>query len=355
MNSTNNTIKSLDSWLKAYGYPFYLEILYIFILTPLSVLTFASNLVTYMVLRKKQFMTSEFFRYLRLYVLNGCIISLIIITAFTSVTHQLFKFTNTYETIFYGCYIYFPLLSIFYFFSSLLEICVVFERLLFFLPRRFKRIKILSFKTFHILMFIISIAINIPAYFLFETAYVDIEYAKDSWFRLYFYGTTQFSNTAIGRAIRYVGYSIRDLLPLVVKVILNIMTVNQVKKHLNKIRNEKIEFALKISTNKLHNKQDTVLIKCNYISRTDKNQTYIAVIMCVFSLLEHFFYISSFSIYFFKLYESSNSLYYLALMSIILKHFSNFFILFKFNFLFRSQIKRNVKYFNSSVNCYFNW
>ena len=169
MNSTNFTFKSLDSWLKAYGYPFYLEILYIFILTPLSVLTFTSNLVTYLVLRKKQFMNSEFFRYLRLYVLNGCIISLIIITAFTSVTHQLFKFTNTYETIFYGCYIYFPLLSIFYFFSGLLEICVVFERLLFFLPRRFKRIKILSFETFFILLFIISISFNIPAYFLFET------------------------------------------------------------------------------------------------------------------------------------------------------------------------------------------
>ena len=80
---------------------------------------------------------------------------------------------------------------------------------------------------------------------------------------------------------------------------------------------------------------------CIFISKTDRNQTYIAIIMCVFSLIEHLFYTLSYMMYFLKHFSLANIFYFLALVSICLKYIANFFLLYKFNDLFRSELKKN--------------
>ena len=71
-----------------------------------------------------------------------------------------------------------------------------------------------------------------------------------------------------------------------------------------------------------------------------KNQTYISLIMCIFSILEHLFYIFSYILYFLNEYSDSNIFFYVATLFITNKHLFNILILYKFNSLFKSELQK---------------
>ena len=102
MNSAYNlTLQPLDYWLRFYGFPNYLEILYIYVQTPFSVLAFAFNLVAFFILQKNIFSVSRFFKYMRFYVLNNSITSLLLISTFMGGSHRYLTFTNSFSALFY--------------------------------------------------------------------------------------------------------------------------------------------------------------------------------------------------------------------------------------------------------------
>ena len=132
MNSTSNKYETVDYWYTYFGFPLYLEILYVYVLTPLSVISFALNTLSLLVLRKPKFLASKFFGYLKLYVLNSILLSMLLMSTFIGASNRFFNFTNSYQAFFYTSYIYIPVQSILYLYSSLLEICLVIERAVYF-------------------------------------------------------------------------------------------------------------------------------------------------------------------------------------------------------------------------------
>lgn len=341
MNSTNNTYYSLDYWLKQIDSFIELDILH-FLLSPLALLSFIFNSIAFIVLSKRSFSISSFYKYMRLYVLNSAILSLLITTTFTNTTHRIFSFTNSFPALVYGVYFYTPAQSILYLYSSFLEICILIEKMLFFLPTRFKKIKFIEFNKFFILLFILSVLINLPMFVLFEPTFIDVPLGKDEMFRIYFFMPTVFSFTIVGRLFSYLFYLIRDALTLIMKIFLNMKSVYLIKQYSNRIMIEKSEFALKISSPYLHEK-DNRTPQNAAVSKADRNQTYMAIILCFFSLLEHILYLMAFVLYFFNYSIVSYYLYYFAILSLTFKHTSNILVFYKFNFLFRTEIKKFLK------------
>ena len=71
MNSTNETYYSLDYWFDTFGYPKNIDIVSTYIVLPTGLISFALNMLTFLVLRKECFSKSLFFSNMKLYILNG--------------------------------------------------------------------------------------------------------------------------------------------------------------------------------------------------------------------------------------------------------------------------------------------
>ena len=111
---------------------------------------------------------------------------------------------------------------------------------------------------------------------------------------------------------------------------------------------EKLAFVQKI-TFSLHKNQSQINLSTKrtihyaFISKTERNQTYTAIIMSLFSLLEHSFYLLGYSLYFFRFFELYLYFVYGAILFYLLKLIGNFLILYFFNILFRNEIKKYIK------------
>ena len=349
MNSSQNiTYHDLEYWFCAYGQPWIMDYLYVYTLLPFFLISFGFSLLSYYVLWKKEFNNNSFFKYTRAFVLNSIFLFAILTTSFIAISRRVFNFTNTYEAIDYATYFYIPVLSMFYLNSSLIEICLVIERLLYFLPVKYKRVKTIGFEKLSLILIILSVIISLPNYFLFYPTYMDVKLDVNTTFRLYYGGNTEFTSSFTGLVMLALMYFIRDILTLVVKIILNIKLIIMVRNYLNKIKREKLEFALKISSgSELHGKIVDGVKNVNesgYISKTERNQTYIALSMCIFSLFNHLFFTLSYILSFLKSQELAGITIYLTLVSLGLKHVSNFFILYKYKYLFRNKLKRSLRF-----------
>ena len=284
MNSSNQTTQNLEYWYRGFGSTPATDNLYVYLLTPLSALSFSLNLISFFILLQKKFQKLRFYTYLRCYVLNNAIISLILTFTFTNLTYRVFNFTNSYGTMLYGGNIQFPLLLSFYYLISLFEICILLERIKFFLPTRFKNLIVLNSDNFCYILLLYSLLINLPNYFVFVPSYVNVELENNSFYCIYFMSQTEFSHTTAFKAINYLFFAIRDVLTLLAKLILNIIAIILVKQYMLKLKKEKEEFANKISSQILHSNKTAPASNetfC-YISKMQRNQIYLALIKSTF-------------------------------------------------------------------------
>jgi hypothetical protein len=164
MNFSNESYFSLDYWFDKFGYPKYVDLISTYIVLPTGLISFALNLLTFMVLRKECFSKSLFFRYMRIYIINGAILSIICSTVFILLAQRTFGFANTYDGMAYN-YIFKPLQPIFFLFSCFLEICIFIERSVYFLPKRFRKMQNLDFNKFILFLFLFSVILHIPTFF----------------------------------------------------------------------------------------------------------------------------------------------------------------------------------------------
>ena len=288
MNSTNGTINpSLDYWLSLYGFPFIVDIIVAYFITPIWLLTLILSIFSLFILLKPPFLASYFFSYMRLYAVNCLVLSLIALTTILVFTRRYLSISNTQIAAFYGIYVFFTAQNSLFLFSSTIEICIVVEKVLFMLPRSFRRMKISNLNRFFFILFILCVLVNLPGIFIFETAYVDVQLDPDTKFRIWYYIPTSFSYTLTGQILNYFGYLFRDIIPMILKLIFNSLSICLVGKYFIK-------------------KHRTVSATASsYLVSIDRKQTYIALSMNTFSLLEHSLYIASYISYFFYGYPYS--------------------------------------------------
>ena len=306
-------------------------------LTPLSLVWALLNLITYVILWKKPFRKATLFKYFKLNVLNSLFLCLVLMTRF-SVTVYKFDFTNSYAAMFYGNFIYAPLLSIFYLNGNLLDIFLVIERIQKVQPNEVT-IRLIKLKYFWIFLFGLSVVINIPNFLITTPGYVDIILNGSILVRNYFITQTGFAITPLGKFVTYLMFFVRDFITLVIKVGLNIASIILTKKYFNKLSaHSTAKFARKDSI--IASNIISISTKKTYMATVDKNLTYIAVIMSVLSSCENLFFIISYVYLIISFNQFGLTLYFFSNFMFAIKHCSNLFILYFFNNLFKEEFKK---------------
>ena len=79
-------------------------------------------------------------------------------------------------------------------------------------------------------MFVLSIVINLPSFFLTKPGYVDIMLGNRTLVRNFYNKQTEFSITAFAKILTYLMFFIRDFITLVIKIGLNVISIFLIKK-----------------------------------------------------------------------------------------------------------------------------
>ena len=324
-----NSSIPLNEMVRLYGTSWFVYAGTLYGITPFSIIGAIMNLIAYLILCKRPFQNSVFFKYLRLNTFNSLILSLILTTRFTTTIYK-FDFTNTYAASFYRDIFYTPVLYVFYLYGNLLDIILVLERLLYVHPIESLK-KIVNSKYLWVILITSCFLLSIPNFFATSTDYTNIMLNNSSLIRNYYSKITELTQSTFGKVLAFTLFFIRDVLTLVIKVILNIISVILVKNYLKK-RNTRIS---NLKTNDAQtNKQ--IMNKQFQIAKVNREQTYIAMVMTVLSSLENLSFVVSNAYLILSLDQSSRIVYFLSNFVILIKHASNLIIYF-YNNLFKKE------------------
>lgn len=328
-NQTEESAYSLDEWFTQYGVSFGMDIVYVYIITPISLISFLLNSLTFSVLLNNKFNLSVVYSYFRLYIFNSTIISLFLITTFVCNSYRVFSFTNSYEATTYGIYVYEPILCVLYFYSNLLEIFMIIERTEKYLPAKYKFLKKLEFNKVCLFNFLFSILVNFPTFFNWETASDYVKLEDSTYFCLFYWGITAFSESILGKVLTFGVFFVRDFLFLAIKLVLNIFSVISIRKYLAQIS--------------LFNIKHEPIPKKHYITKTDRALTKMVIIGSLFTIFENIFFTIPNGYYLFVIDELSGYFTVISYVCIALKHGSNFFLFYFFHHSFRNELKKKLK------------
>ena len=303
-SNQNNTFNqsyielSISNWLELFGSTYLHDFLFTYILTVTSLAGFLLNLFSFCILLKKKFYRMPIFHYLRVYTLNSSIICFFLSTTFLGITYRLFEFTSAYQVYNYGLYVFVPFYSIFYMFNSFIDVYISLERLSLFLPK-LKKLKILSWKPTCMIMFIASVIINIPIFFIFDKASFSLILNGIEVYKIWSFILSDFALSMIGNVSQFLVYSVRDILTMGLEIFVNILTIVLMKRHFKIKRN--------VITNIHENQELSGQNIGNNVSKAEKNMVKMILIICLLSILQHIFFVACTT--YFTLYRNEVSMY----------------------------------------------
>ena len=338
MNSTQNqTVQfylTKDQWLDFFGSSKTNEQLYMYFLTPLSLMSAALNLINFLVFSQTEFKsTSNLYTYLKIFSLNSLFMSLLQSTVTLFSNYRYIFFTNTYEMTCYYSHFYFPFISINYSFGIIMNILINLERIVQ-LKENWSSLKKIPPVRLCFILYIFCFALNLPLFFVSQHAEIHLKTSPSTYFFVNFNVYTGFASSLAGKIIIYALYVIRNIVLFVIENLTSVVLVVLFKKLLDK----KLEMLSKL--NELENQAQNNLRKFNNV---EKKVTLMVLILCLVSTSEHAFYIVSTVYLYFSFDRLSNILYVISNFLISFKHFLNFFIYYFFNLNFRLNLNNIFK------------
>ena len=331
-NETLYEYKDVDYWLKQFGSFWELDSVYLLLLSPLAFTGSILNFISFFALNQKDQEKSNFFNYFKYISLNAFLINLFETFLFIGCSHRYVSISNTYGALFYGNYFYLPITSTLNFYGSILDILINLERLSCF-KTRIKSFFRYPARYVCLIAFISCLLVNSPYFLINEPGVFDAPLSNSTYFRIYYWAITDYSQTLTGKTLNYVVYFIKDVLTFIVEISINISSIIFFKKYL--------KLKLTINTVSINGKIDVNL------SLKEKKLTIMVISMCCLSFLTHSVYVTSVIYYFYYYDITANILGVSGEIAVMLKNFLNFFFLYSFNFRFR-------KNFNSLFLVLFN-
>lgn len=318
MDHTQNktVVYSKQYWAERFRSYSLIDTLYIFILTPLSLIGIFSCILSFQILKKKCF-NSTIYTYFRVYLINSITICIIF-----SIKGSILS-EHSYLTRLFDLRMLLPIFAMVYYLNSLLDVYLSLKRLSYFLPK-LKIIRKLNPYLVSSVLLTISIFMNSAYSLTYMPGVKEVQLDSNTKYKIYFVKLSKFGASKLGKLNAYLIYVSRDLLTSIVVVFLNALTILFLKKHLK----QNFTF-LRIEKNSLR------------IKEINKSITNMVLVMSFVSSIEH---VIVFISYFY--FAFSDDLYistlfnFISCISIVLKQISNFFIFLAFNDLFRNKLKQ---------------
>jgi hypothetical protein len=341
-NETDGIYFSKDFWLTQYVSTWLFDSIYLFAMTPIGLIGFVLNLLSFYVLMQKEFdRINEIYVYFRVITINSAILNLLQASLFTSMTYRYLEFTNSFEALTYGSQVYLPVTNLLYLFGSCLDICISLQRCSIFIAKLKVLLKYPP-KFVCLALFLFCFLINFAYFFVNVPSYFDAQLGPNTYYRIWFFDLSSYGKSLAGQLTQYVIYSIKDLMFLIIELFFNILSIVLFKKYLVNKSNRIIttvphSFALDFNNSGPQiSQQEQIYIK-------EKNMTLMVIIMCALSILVHLIYLVL-AVYF-SITVNDYAVNYLAVAAFLmytLKNFANFPILYMFNINFRKAFKKHV-------------
>ena len=359
MNFSNQTGYIIDEKLyKRIGSTWVIDGFYLAVISPIGLIGFILNLVSFGVLCKVKIKETKLYQYLKIYSLNSSLICLICGLLFTTYSPRYFPDFTNYLVKIFRCRVYgYGMLSLF-FFNNLIDILIIIDRISIFINRlkKFRSIKIYIFLP---ILFILCFFINSSFYFTFEITPNEIFFTSNS---MNYCDQTEYGKSRIGSIVNLIVIFIRDILTLIVELICNVLAIYNFYKFKNMSLHK---FAITINKNdsssnlsNIHQKQTNQTPINTTITNTPVNieQSRIekrkhatqqlllmTIILSIFSFLIHL--IAAFIFTFLVLIFFEDRLIYFSIVafgcfSMAFKHFSTIFIFYFFNSNFKKQFNK---------------
>ena len=347
-NSSNQSEIYLTKteWFELFGSFLAVDIIFLFITTPMSFIGFILNIVSFVILSKKTFKKSVIYSYMRIYNFNSIFISLISFFLFTTHCYTYFQFTYSNPiSSYYLSFVYVPLVNFCMSFAILMEIIISIERISQ-ISLRFRHIvTYYKTRTISIATIIVCILINVQYFFIEQPDYADLNLNSTTTFQIYFVRTTPFGMSLAGTILSFSTYFFRDVVLLLVQCILATISIYFLKKYFKNKKNilNRLPAPQNSETNHSHNNntfQSNSSTINKKISKNDHKLTLMIVIMSLLSVIEHFLFLAYVIMLTYFLGDTAFLITTLAEFYMSFKHFLNFFLLFFFNNLFKKEIKK---------------
>lgn len=297
---------------------------------------FVFNLICAFIFSNKNF-NSKFYKILRIYSLNSCLLNLNDFVMFFSAVINFKEFTVSYKASFYICYVYVTIAVTLYTFGGIFDIVIVLERLSI-LSNKFKYLEKWTPGKLAIIVMISSLFINIPLIFSRQPIKIAIKLNETQIIYFYNYINTPFFYRRFGTIIIHLNLLIRDILTLIVEIALNLLSLFYLKRLLVNKKKLTLQNQLKLSL----------------IDKIDENSTKMVVLMCTLAAFVHFCVYYSWIISR-KDKMNSKMIGVIAFLIATIKFSLNFLVFYFYNQNFKDNVNKlflKIRIFILGILCY---
>lgn len=297
-----------------------------YVIVPMSVLGTIFNAISLLIFFKKSFRSIALFKYMQVYTTTSLVITSSLIFGFYFNVTQLYEISISYSARIYKCLII-PsyVVTLFFFYGNVMDIFINVERALNF-SNRFPRFKKMSPYITSLIAFVISLILNIPNFFIYE-----IVEDKDLFIKFRLCVPSKFNLSTIGKIFQIASYIIGGPVVLILEIASNIVSMICFRNYMNR--------KSTLQSNKNMDKKQRK--KQKKIDKMEKKLLFMTFYLSGYSILMHIVQFASQIIIFIlgtnPTLVSVFTFLYAFIMS--LKHSSNIFFYYFFNYNFRRSLK----------------
>jgi hypothetical protein len=229
---TGDFFNKENDLLAAFGSTPALDVFNFLPFTITSTIGLIMNILAFLVFQDSEF-NVRLYAYLRVYCLNNACLCFLNIFNFTFSSIRLFSFANSYWAQVYYNYIYTPVITLNYFFGSVVDIIILLDRIGHF-DKRIKPCIKLSPYWICIIAFLGCFLINFPYNILYEPGSITVNLNATITFTLWTSLPTSFASSRLATILVYVVAGLREILVFVIQISLNFVSVFLLKRYLNR-------------------------------------------------------------------------------------------------------------------------
>jgi hypothetical protein len=357
---------SLDNLYDHLGSYYFLDFFHIFIVTPVTFTGLILNIITMFILTEKRYFKPRFYKYLWIICLKNAIRNLFSIVLMFLLARRYFEFASSYCASIFLAHIITPLVTTLFLFNSLVDLWITLEKLVQFKPV-YNRLLMFSPTKTSVILFAFSILINFPTYFKLTSANLTVldDASQNTTKVIYYVQYSSFSKSLIGSRLLFTVVIFRSIMILLILIVfeLIIMKILRVyfKQRVTMIcrkdlldKNQSIQVCgilFRQSSQYANNDSEyfrtrnQITFKVKRLAKAEAKTFKIIIAFCTATFLEHIFFVvvnlcaAYFGGMFLQVFTS------LGIFYSTLKNASNFFILYRYNVIFRRIVLFHLRKF----------
>lgn len=264
-----------------------LDILNPCLLTTVSLVGAALSALAFVIfLNKRKFdRTIPLYVYLRVYTFSNIFLCLMNALAGLTATNRSIKFTHSFGAQIFFNYIYSSTSNILFFYTSILSIVILLDRIALFIRPVKSLMTKLTPTQICLLTFIIVFIIDVPFYLSYGPTENTFRLNNSDNLTLWFSTVTEFTSTKAGMILTLISYILKDIVVLIVEIAVNLVSFVLLRSYLKrKFKHQQSEGGSSVAVGSIAN---PVYVNARQIASSEQKASLMVILVCFCSFIAH--------------------------------------------------------------------